>query len=87
MTNISLITTPDLTQDTMGKVAQCRTNIISIYRELTADDRFETEPGASFPVNVMNQGSSSKTSATKPNETKMFRSALLYDVRRCCFLS
>ena len=55
MTNISLITTPDLTQDTMGKVAQCRTNIISIYRELTADDRFETEPGASFPVNVMNQ--------------------------------
>lgn len=55
MTNISLITTPDLTQDTMGKVAQCRTNIISIYRELTVDDRFETEPGASFPVNVMNQ--------------------------------
>ena len=38
MTNLSLITTPDLTQDTMGKVAQCRTNIISIYRELTADD-------------------------------------------------
>ena len=87
MTNISLITTPDLTQDTMGKVAQCRTNIIFIYRELTADDRFETEPGASFPVNVMNQGSSSKTPVTKPDGTKMFRSVFLNDARRCCFFT
>ena len=35
--------------------------------------------------NPLDKGSSSKTSVTKPNETKMFRSALLYDVRKWYF--
>ena len=41
--------------------------------------------GAAGLYNKGTLGSSSKTSVTKPNETKMFRSALLYDVRKWCF--